>query len=436
MIAAAVPTVHEPLPAVDDGVVAGRRLRPAAVLAVVWGTILAIWLLVPEDVFFRVTHSERYWSTEGFLFIVACIATMIVGSEIGSSLPTGGARRRAGVADPIVLWRWGTMSLAVGLSAAAFLIGRGVAAGAGIGAVTSGISEGTGWGNLSSQYFTESRLQGVTTFVLALPAAGALLSMVAARSPELRSRALALVLAGAAGSLLVAFTLNDRLAFVEYLVTVLLVSHRMNPSRRQALVRAGLAVVLFGAVWSAAEYGRTYLPQSQDEKGVGALDLALDRFAAYGLTGVTNTMYFVDNFETTTFPYRTARSIYSTLSIPETQNVSGSAAYDESRRTLEQLYTHDPFVTFSAPGYMYMDLGWGALGLALLFGIALGAVHAGYVGGSAVAVLAFPILFMGMLDTLRILYFTSTRCILPILVIAIAARMAQPSRHSLNGATA
>jgi hypothetical protein len=80
---------------------------------------------------------------------------------------------------------------------------------------------------------------------------------------------------------------------------------------------------------------------------------------------------------------------------------------------------HTPLTTFSMPGDVFQDLGWIGPALIFWFGVIAGGVYARFRQGELWALLVYPLIVAGILDSYRILYWTRTEMVLPVVVVTL-----------------
>jgi hypothetical protein len=71
------------------------------------------------------------------------------------------------------------------------------------------------------------------------------------------------------------------------------------------------------------------------------------------------------------------------------------------------------------PGDVFQDIGWIGPLLVFWFGVLSGCVYARFRRGELWALLVYPVVVAGILDSYRILYWTRTELVLPVLVMVL-----------------
>ena len=85
--------------------------------------------------------------------------------------------------------------------------------------------------------------------------------------------------------------------------------------------------------------------------------------------------------------------------------------------------------TFSMPANAYMDLGWAGLILPFWYGAAIGAVFARLRRFELWALAVYPLCLVGILDSYRITYWTTTQMVVPLVAIALVMRVTYRVSH-------
>jgi hypothetical protein len=314
-----------------------------------------------------------------------------------------------------------------------YVIGSGVMAAGGPFSFARLVLDGTPWSTLTYTYFEPNQLHGFTIWVALLPALAAVTKLGQHSStPSLSGRYRLYYWMGLILALVLAAVLSDRLIAYEYLVVGGIVGavSRWNLSRPQppigrAVRVIGLVMLVIG-VWSASEYGRTFLPQhgpaaEGDSTSAAASDVVGDRFVAYVVSNPNNALYAVDSASERTFPFRSVNALFASIGV-DSPIWLGEAEAAEPSRLLEEIYRSDRLTTYSAPGYLFLDAGWGGIVLFGAFGAAIGATFQRLRRGALWAFLLYPLLFVGVLDSFRILYWPLTRCVVPAIALVLVAR--------------
>ncbi len=429
-----------------------RLLHPGIWFAMVWTTVLSLWAGLPEDTFRAITGSDRYVTLNSALYLTLALVAFLIGTFMGPGLfkvrIPAVKRADPGAERTIPLLRRGTLiALSVGGAAFALIVVQGVIKAGGPGSFADELLSGVPWSDLSSRYFTSSRIQGVTVWVQINSAVAALatLGLLIEAGKGATSRFFRYsLLAGFIIALLQGFLLSDRLTTYEYLVVagtvwVGLRTYRGEPVLTpRVLVRVGILLAVGVAVWFSAEFGRSYLPRygpsvtsgdkvdslavdDEDLEAPSVSSVAGNQFLAYILTGPNNGLYAVDHFRNHTIVYRSAKALFTTTGQDNSSAPFVGAGIAEASSLLREIYAVPRFTVYSFPGYAFMDLSWGGIVLTFWFGMLVGAVYYRFAVGEFWALLIYPFFFVGVLDSWRILYWSESRMLVPVLLIAIVS---------------
>jgi hypothetical protein len=412
-----------------------RLLHPGTIFVVVWVAALLIWALIPSGDFLRLTGTPRFVSLPGLLFFALALGAFVFGCYSGPVLL--GATRPAG--NPLswdrgeligVLRGGATVALAIGLLASAILFYRASELAGGIVSLVGQLLGGVPVSYLSESYFIPARVSGLTTWVHFNTAVAPLATlgwMLASRNGQRTSLFRWAILLAFLNAVLLAVTQSERLGLYEFIVAVALTylcaRSATGEGARQSRRIAGVAMLLLGlaaAAWFFTEYGRTFLPRYADSIGApSATGVALDQLIAYVITNLNNGMYAVDHAREFTFPFHTLNGMVTTFGLDTPNTPIFGTAIIETNRLLTSIYPEGTFTTFSLPGYAFMELGWGGAVLLYWFGAFVGVVHARFRAGELWAVLIYPLVAVGVIDSFRILYWPQSRLLIAAGVIAI-----------------
>ena len=243
-----------------------------------------------------------------------------------------------------------------------------------------------------------------------------------------------LVISGAV-ALVNGLFIQERIAIFEFVIaaSVAGVSYSRligRPLSLPRVARRGVVVLaLLLAAWLIGEYGRTYLPRY----GPGAVNVsahhasvtqtAFDQLSAYVLSNPNNALYAVDHTPSPSYVYWTMNGAVTTLGLDQPSAPFFGTTLAEVNREYFELYgSHGPFTTFSLPGYAFLDLSWVGLGLMFWLGVICGVCYARFRAGSSWALFLYPLLFVGIVDSYRILYWTQSRMLVPAVLLVFVAR--------------
>ena len=435
-----------------------RLLHPGIWFLLVWAVVLCTWGLLPETTFRQITGSDRQTSATGIAYLGLALSAFIVGTYVG---PDFLLTRRGSAAQPILdrgravrILGWMTcIPLAVSGAALGYIIFNGVSLAGGPAAFADEVASGVSWAHLADRYFIPSRIQGITIWVQLNAAVSVLatlgLLIGGGRGTAARIFIAALIM-GFLFSVIQSFALNDRLATAEFVVaaTIAFIGFRVY-GRQPVLTRSvvlwsvGLLIVLI-ALWTGGEYARTYLarygPALVDDQGNpveveqtrDAGGFAGERFIGYLVSAPNNAIYAVDNFQNYTYIYRTAKGLFTAASMDSDNAPIFGPGIAEARLMLRDFYRTPEFTVYSFPGYAYTDLSWGGILVCLWFGLVIGAVHQRFAMGELWALLVYPFLFVGILDSWRISYWSESRMLVPVAFVVLAALLVSQRSPSVE----
>jgi hypothetical protein len=422
-------------------------LHPALWFILVWALALGLWAGLSDDAFARITGSERQLTTASGLYLAFALTAFVVGTVLGPDLLfLRGTPRRTPDVDPEAtirgLARATLIALGLGGAAIMLILVSGLVKAGGPVAFAEQVGSGVSWSRLADQYFIPSRVQGLTVWVQLNAGVGVLATlgrlMDEGRTGRSRWFVIALV-SGFVLSVFQSFALSDRLATNEYVVAsaVAFVGYRLyrgQPLLTGAVVGRVLAVVaLLTLIWVGGEYGRTYLarygPALVDAEGnrihadgePAARNVTGERLLAYIVTGPNNAMYAVDHFEHYTYVYRTFKGVFTTASLDSGDAPLFGPGIKEQTTLLNEFYRTPEYTVYSFPGYAYMDLSWGGILICFWFGLLIGAVYYRFAAGELWALLIYPFLFVGVLDSWRIFYWSESRMLTCVVFLAVTA---------------
>jgi hypothetical protein len=434
-----------------------RLLHPGFAFVLVWVAVLATWLLTPDATFQRLTSSQKYASTSSFAFFLVSVAAFAVGTLLAPVMfPRDSVRLRFSDLRPDlvkVLDRGTQLIFAIGAAAAVYVLFAGAQRAGGVSALLDSVQGGAAWGDLAEAYFKPARVALVTVW-LHLIVAAAPLSVVTAsvtRDRSVRRRQLAILALGFVLALLISFAFAERLVVFAYTVSAAAAWGATRSARgatplrllgARRLLGVALVALLLSALWVFSEISRTYLASRDEARPVGVADveagtpLAAQTFLAYVTTSANNGMYAVDHVNTHAYIRSSLAAVVSALGWDGSDTAPvvgrGNAA---ANQVLHELYPYNnPLTTFSMPGEVFMDLGWSGAIVVFWFGAALGVVFARFRRGELWALCAYPLCLVGILDSYRIVFWTSTNMVVPLLgiawVLGRAYRLARPERRA------
>jgi positive regulator of sigma E activity len=417
-------------------------LHPAVLFSGVWIFALGGWLVASPEWFLATTSSQKHVVSAAIGYYVLTLVAFVLGALVGAALLR--ANERAPQLHPDALSaheverfrRRTTWVFALGGLCALYLLAAGTIRFGGLPALLDYVAKGGSLEGLSMNYFEPVRKSGVTVWVHALVAVGPLTTVGVSVA---RDRRVIRLLAGigAAGfvlATLISFAFAERLIAFGYVVASVVAWVGVRAASRRARRSAGpaktvlrivLAIALVAGLWMGGEFSRAYLTDRQTTGPIGVGDLsastplATERFLAYVATSINNGMYAVSNADQRGLVYSTGSAAVTALGLEHgAAPIVGPSAGERAALLWEIFPYHNPLTTFSMPGDVFMDIGWVGPALIFWFGVAASAVYARFRRGELWAVLVYPVVAVGVLDSYRILYWTHTEMVVPVVVFA------------------
>ena len=410
-------------------------------------------MLASPDWFLRVAAADKYVSARAIAYFTLCITMFLFGTLVGPQLLRANVRPARilpadltseevdGLRRKTYIW------FAIGSVCALYLLAAGTLRFGGLPALVAFVTNGGSLEQLSQDYFEPARKTGMTVWVHALVAVGPLTTVAAALVKD-RALARRLVVVNIAGFLLVflvSLAFAERLITFGYVVASLVAWVGVRPwtarartpgSGAKAVLRIVLVVALVAGLWIGGEFSRTYLATRQNDAPIAASDvaaslpLAVERFFAYMTTSVNNGMYAVDHAHERSLILNTGSAFVTAAGFDHPGAPLVGAAVAEREEMLWEIFPyHTPLTTFSMPGDVFQDLGWVGPALIFWFGVLAGCVYERFRRGELWAILVYPLVVAGILDSYRILYWTRTEMVVPVLVITLVCMGCYRSRR-------
>jgi hypothetical protein len=332
-----------------------------------------------------------------------------------------------------------TVALVVGLLASALLLYQASELAGGIDALVGKVLSGVPMAYLTTDYFIPARITGLTTWVHFNTAVAPLATlgwMLSSRNGASVTFFRSILVIAFLNAVLIAFTQSERLGLYEFIVAAAvtflgarLATHEHARQTRRVVGVAAVIIALAGVAWFTTEYGRTYQPRYGETIGApSSFGVAWDQLITYVVTNLNNGMYAVDHAQVFTFPLYTLNGVLNTFGLDSLGTPYIGTGIAETGRLIASIYPTGAFTTFSLPGYAFLELGWGGLILVYWFGAIVGIVYARLRAGELWAILIYPLVVVGVIDSFRTMYWSQSRLLIPVIVIAFV--VAQTPRHS------
>lgn len=417
-------------------------LHPGVLFTLLWTAVLGAWLFTPESTFLRYTSSEKYVSASAIAFFLVALASFSVGTLLGPTMFRSERPARLTLPDLTdagfkVLARGTELIFVLGAIASLYLIVAGAQRAGGFSALLNAIANGETWSQLATDYFKPAKIALVTVWLHLIVAAAPLAAVTAAATEDrtIRRRQLWILALGFLVALMISFAFAERLIAFGYVVSAAVAwaaaRRALNRGglqglRGRTLLRFALVGLLMVGFWLSSEISRTYLATRKATGPVGVSDvragtpLAAERFLAYVITSTNNGMYAVDHFRARSYFASSLSVVVTSLGWESDNAPIVGPGNVETNRLLNELYPqNNPLTTFSLPGLAFMDLGWPGAILLFWFGAGIGAVFARFCHGELWALFVYPLCVVGMLDSYRVMYWSRTHMVVPVLAIGL-----------------
>lgn len=235
-----------------------------------------------------------------------------------------------------------------------------------------------------------------------------------------------------------AFLLAERLAAAEILVPIIVLrsaalAFRLKGRQRVALSWAPLfgAIVLMGG-FALSEYTRSWTWYS-DNQDQGFVEFTSERLLGYYATSHNNGVLILDHPTGTDLPVYTTAFVWEVPPGSVFGATAAKNANDQRGLLLEEL-ANPEFNSPSGTASPFSD--WGVIGGLVFFivhGFLIGVLHLSFMRGRAFGVLLYPIVYIGLLELPRYLYWYQGRATPAILTaIGVAMVIAFDSRRRLQ----
>ncbi|MBW0114574.1 O-antigen polymerase [Pseudonocardia abyssalis] len=257
---------------------------------------------------------------------------------------------------------------------------------------------------------------GLTTMTQFGPAAVIVSALAFCRSPR-RSEFIKIVIV-VGMSLPRAFFLTERLAVLELvvpLVAVLAMGASVRPRLRSAVgLLPAVAVPVVVGVFALFEYTRSWA-YFRTRTDVPFAQFAVERLAGYYTTALNNgALQLVHSDYPGRWPRATLEAFWTAPGISQLNLYQLLDGHDPESDYVQLLATYGNPEFNNAGGIADPFLDWGVIGGLVYFlavGVIAGAAHCGSLASRPAGMLFYPILFLGLLELPRYLYWSQGRAL-------------------------
>ncbi|MGH3111405.1 MAG: O-antigen polymerase [Gaiellaceae bacterium] len=416
---------------------------PLALLVILYVPLLALYVVSSATIFAEEFESRKALTWTGFAFFALALLCFAAGAKAGDD---GARANRHAAAGRSGAWKLSPaqrrslavlLEVALVLSILAYVIwfARGFANAGGI------VQFFEIWRSEPHRIKAEimTTVPGVTTLtqlsVAAIPLAIAF--KLFRRDSAIRVLVIVVFLLTATRAVL----FNERLALVELLLPILfLIAVPRRVTVHRVAVYALAFVLAAITFFAATELRRTYV-----YTGDFSASSATTRFFGYYLTSVNNGMVVVDEYPARTPLYSSSQFLWEFPGVRDLR-VEHFPGVDTVSLRYVDAFGIDPesfwprafraqgldyeFNVFTAPGYLAADFGWaGLLGIFVL-GLISGKLYRRSEASPFHRAL-YAVWLVGLLEFMRILYFTDTR-VFPAYLVFLAAYVVVRRRAPLG----
>ncbi len=407
-------------------------LHPAALFGGLCGTLVAVAALIPDSVY------QRFWFTPKFLSgeAVGLLAAFVGVFAVAASAAGMRLKDRVGPAEMapdadlsestlLTLYR-----IAMGLALFGYAVWGAVAISKGL---NLGVLREVLAGKPNVLYSIRTvylvSIPGVTTCTQFGVAAAVLGSLIAARSgwkKVWKSLTLLLML-----TLLRVVLNTERLALIEIAVpmTVIVLTQVLRPlAERRRSVRVAMAAAPLAAIpilfvlFASLEYLRSWVFYANGP--LSFWEFAASRLVGYYVTAVNNGAYLAMRLQAPLgLPFFTMNFLWR---LPVLHGlVEALFPAFQLVTTYFDVLASGANAEFNNGGGLFapaIDFGWvGGIGYWLVTGLVFGRLYALFRRRSAWGLCLYPVLFLGLVDVPRGLYWSSGRAIPAIVFLALSA---------------
>lgn len=292
---------------------------------------------------------------------------------------------------------------------------------------------------------------GITTLVhLSVPAvAFAGLWWVVSRSGKVRLWPLIVVGSLTGGALLRAVFMAERLALMEIAIPLLIIflfARRKRGAFISLALPALMILVVYG-LFTLTEAFRSWVVLGSRDDSIWAFGFF--RLVGYYAQALNNTVYLVGQDLALETPFYFSLRWFWDYPLLSDQlwtysSLSGTDPAAVTSQVMNASALNRDFATFSMPGYLFLDFGWGALVIIAALGSAIQALYDRVAAGSWRALILYASVFVGVLEFPRIFYWPDGRVfvivgyigvVLGILALTRSTRRSRPAPARSGAAT-
>lgn len=385
--------------------------------------IFAIYLLMPYDLFYISYNALKVsnpWSITYYAFLLVLFG---LGGFIGSHLVSNTncmSIKYSGVVVP----RWYVRS---GLVAALFAY---------VVWFSLGVLRANGVRNLISMWFVDpfyvksvllETVPGITTLTqVAVAAVPVMICCVRVNRCDYVLSGLVFLLA-----IIRAFLFGERLALLELLVPILYI----KLITRKISWRSALAGILFFIIFVAGFFILTEVRRSFVYTGSDSVKYLIQtgtvRFLGYYMTSINNGIFFIQHYAFAAPLYNTFVSLWRFPGLHNLYNLFTCLDVIDVGNVLYKFGLNPEFNTLTYVAYWVIDFGLcGALIVSFFFGFLSGIFYK-LASQNSLSTALYSIWLVGLLEFMRICYFTSTR-LFPAYIFFIGALILSRKSFNLN----
>jgi oligosaccharide repeat unit polymerase len=426
-------------------IVAGTRglwwVTPIGSLLMVIPISLAVALQIPDSDYRLFYKAPRVISASQAELFLAAAGALALGTLIPLAFRAAGStqRDRATLQPEQLRVLRAAEALAFRLTVLGYLLlaGLGFARGARPALLFNAVTSQDNYtGRLKTLFAPVAGVTSLTQIGIAYVVISAIL-MCHGRSSRLVRRMLIVLALG----LLRSYLLTERLALLELVVPLVAVGAvrlRQRPRRSGWLPFAPvLAVPVLLVVFGAFEYSRSWV-YYRTRTTLSFPQFVVNRLAGYYATSYNNgALQLAHDHNASRLPYSSIEAVWTAPGVSQLNlyhGLTGQNGSDLLNTVLVQ-YGNPEFNNPGGLAVPIVDFGHvGGMVFFLVAGILIGLIYRSWRSGQPVGLLLYPVLFTGLLELPRYLYWTQGRVLPAIVFLLIVARyMNRAGRPRLPG---